>query len=370
MRLTITITFSFIFIGFFTVSSISAQHQVGKPSWDEVATYDSGLIAPHDLRLVVEGNNVAAAILLDNQAPDQHVAYVRLEDAEPVYRPIPEGRGPAEVSGRGMALSLFSDMGVFLWDHGNRRALIFDSTLDFLGQLRGLPSYIPRDLYLVNDSTVVSVSNRLGEDLFELYRLERASDSPPALSDDPILTLSIAAHASLESSDIADNILLRQSQHRRIEDQLVLGLNYSSITISMSEDGYDWVTDEPVKQNLPQYDYRDGNTITAPRADKFPVGIRGIAGDSDHVYVLYSDQQARSPGLLDAAMPSRLEREMERVMHTDQLLIFDRRTGNYLKEARLPVRAIAIDVREGFLGLIAHEGSAPSIAIYRMPSNW
>lgn len=370
MRLLTTITVSFIFIGIFAVSSIFAQHRVVEHSWEHVSFYDSGFISPLDLTLIVENDSVSTAILIDNQAPDQHVAHIRLRDGEPQYRPIRAGDGPGEVSGRGIAVSLFSDNGIFLWDFGNRRALIFDSTFNFVGQVRNIPSSSPRDLYLANDSTVVSMANRMDDTLFELYRLRMTNDSHPILSDTPILSLSIDDHPSLASSDLADNVLLRQSKHRRVDDQLVLGFNFSSITLVLSEHGYHWITDEPVSQELPRYDFRDGNTITAPSANEFPVGTRGIAADDDHIYVLFSDQQARSPGILDSVMRSGIEREMERVMHTDRLFILDRETGEFLQEVKLPRRALAIDIREGFLGLISHEGTEPSVAIYRMPSQW
>jgi hypothetical protein len=370
MRFLITIIFSLIFIGLFNVSSTFSQHRVVEVSWERVSFYDSGFISPIDLTLVVENNSAPAAILIDNQAPDQHVAHIRLRDGEPQYRPISAGNGPGEVSGREIAVSLFSDDRIFLWDFGNRRALIVDSTFNSVGLVRNMPSNPPRNLYLANDSTVVSMSNRIDDTLFELYRLQMANESRPKLSDSPILSLSIDAHPSLASSDLAENILLRQSKHRRVGDQLVLGFNFSSITLALSEDGYHWITDEPVGQELPRYDFRDGNTIMAPRANEFPVGTRGIAADDTHVYVLYSDQQARSPGILDSVLGSGIEREMERVMHTDRLFILDRETGGFLHEVKLPRRALAIDIREGFLGLISHEGKEPSIAIYRMPSQW
>lgn len=358
-----------IVILFLYCGEVYGQSNDPLDAWEHVATYD-GFVAPDKIRLPASENSPVLALLLDSQALDQMVAELRLDDKSIVGQAIRSGDGPGEVSGRGLGMSLFSDGGVLVWDGGAREASVYDRQLQFEGQVRGVEHTSRGRTLLVNDSTMAVIVHTPGPELINLYRLHRESGAV-RIEDEPVTSIQTTDDALLADSELEENIMLRQGTHRRVGDQLFFALNYSSIVLSISEDGLEWATADPENHSLPVYDFRDDGWVMAPAAEDFPQGTLDVAADESYLYVLYSGQQAERPGgLFSRFTTGDIEAEVERIRHSDRLFIFERDSGAYLEEIILPVRAKAMDVSNEYIGLITDERESPTIEIYRMPKQW
>lgn len=349
--------------------SVYGQSNGSLSTWEHIATYD-GLTAPEKMRLPASDNAPESALLLDSQALDQMAANLRLDDKSIIGQAIRSGEGPGELSGRGLGMSQFSGGGVLMWDGGERNAHVYDAQLHFEGQVRGIERTSRGRTLLVNDSTMAVIVHTPGPALINLYRLHRETGSIH-IEDEPVTTIYTTDDELLANSELEENIMLRQGAHRRVGDQLFFALNYSSIVLCISENGLEWVAADPVNHSLPVYDFRDDEWVVAPAAEEFPQGVLDVAADRSYLYVLYSGQQAERPGgLFSRFTTGDIEAEVERVRHSDRLFVFERDSGTYVTEATLPLRAKALDVNNGHIGLLTDERDSPTIEIYRKPGQW
>lgn len=338
--------------------------QIPSPStWTHVATYDEGFFSPSDFRILGGENEEPRRLLvLDNRASDQMLARLRLDDGSPIGRTVQSGPGPGRVSGRGMGISLFSEGGVLLWDDGNRRANVYTADLPFQGQVKGLPDLAERPVALVNDSTL-AVGTSASSVLFRLYRLHRGSKSI-RVTKKPLASIETTDHEVLSQGQLDENPMIRQGVTRRLGETLYFGYTFGSLVTGMTENGLQWATTEPVNHALPVYDFRskstkEATTYTSPDVVKFPWGILDLAGDGSHLYALYSGQKVEKPA-------GNIAGSLEAIRHSNRLFVFDRATGKFIKEMRLPIRARALEVTSRYAVLFATEDrDAPTFEVYR-----
>jgi len=334
--------------------------------WKHVTTYDEGFFAPDDFRLL-DGEPPTSALVLDHQAPKQALARLRLEDGAPVGRTVRTGRGPGEASGQGMAISQFSNGGVLLWDGGRRQAYVYDADLRFEGQVRGLQELSADPVALINDSTLAVGIAAPRDALFELYRLHRGPESVH-ITEEPLATVEIPENKAFSQGQLDENIMIRQGLSRRIGGDLYYGFIFGSLVIGMNEGGLTWATTEPVDHSLPVYDFRDGNAVVAPQLNEFARGILDLTGDSSYLYALYSGQKVEDDGVLDRL--TGLRAQIEAAKHSDRLFVFDRATGKFVEEMRLPVRAKALEITDQYATLLTtEERDAPTFEVYRIPKS-
>lgn len=341
--------------------------QVSPPStWTHVGTYNEGFFSPGEFRILGDKREAPSRLLvLDHYASDQALARLRLEDGSPISRVVRSGQGPGEVSGEGMEISLFSDGGVFLWDGGQRRANVYSADLRFEGQVEGLQNLSVDPVALVNDSTLVGVTFASTSTLFKLYRLHRDSGSI-RVAEEPLTTVDATDHGLLDQGQLDENFMLRQGVARRIEEELYFGFTFGSLVVGISENGLGWATDEPVNHALPVYDFRDGNTFAAPDVGKFAKGILDLTGNASHLYVLYSGQKIEDTGILER-VAGNIAGKMEAIHHSNRLFVFDRTTGEFIKEVRLPIRAKSIEITSRYAVLFTTEDrEAPTFEVYRI----
>lgn len=344
--------------------------QISSPStWSHVATYDEGFYSPGEFRILGGENDKPRRLLvLDHYASDQALAHLRLEDGSPIGRTIQFGQGPGEVSGRGMEISLFSEGGVLLWDNGQHRANVYGPALRFEGQVEGLQDLSVDPVALVNDSTLAVGMSVSTSDLFRVYRLHRGPGSIH-VGEKPLATIETTDHEVLNQGQIDENFMIRQGVARRVEEGLYFGFMFGSLVTGMTERGVQWATAEPLNHALPVYNFRDGNAVVAPQLDMFARGILDLTGDASHLYVLYSGQKMGGDrGLLGQITRRDVAAEREAISHSDRLFVFDRATGKFVKEMRLPIRARGIEVTSSYAVLyVTEEKEAPTFEIYRIP---
>lgn len=364
-----SLTAGLILLSMFLVDTATFA-QVSSPStWSHVATYDEGFYSPSEFRILGgEKEGPRRLLVLDHSASDQMLARLRLEDGSPVGRTIQSGQGPGEVSGRGMEISQFSDGGVLLWDGSHRRANIYDADLRFEGQVDGLQNLSVDPVALVNDSLLAVGMSASTSDLFRLYRLHRGSESV-RVAEEPLVTIETTDHELLDQGQLGENFMIRQGVARRVEDGLYFGFMFGSLVTGMTENGLRWATTEPMNHTLPVYNFRDGNAFVAPRLDKFSRGILDLTGNASHLYVLYSGQKfGDDRGPLTQISERDVAAGMEAISHSKRLLVFDRHTGEFVREMRLPIRARGIEVTSRYAVLyVTEERDAPTFEVYRIP---
>lgn len=333
--------------------------------WEHVATFEEGIVAPSALRLL-RVNDQVEVILKDETFIEHMLGNYHFPSDGVVTRPLGSGNGPGELSGQGLTFSSFSDGRIFVWDDGNRRALVYAEDFGSFNRVDGLQYGLPGRTVLVNDSTVAVYARVPGPEILRIHRLNQ-SDSGYAVEREPLMRIYASEHHALQP--MADNPMLRQGAHRRMGDMLFLSWNYSSIILAIDESGIRWVSQDAGEQPLPVYDFEEGDGwMVAPAADEFAPGVLDLAVDGDAVYVLFQPEPVRLPRRrLDAFRASAAERAVERARHSARLFVLDRRSGRLNAELQLPMRAKALDVLHTSIALLSDEGNAPSLSLYRMP---
>lgn len=364
-----SITTFFTLLALFFIDSATFAQVPSPSTWPHVSTYDDGFFSPGEFRILGNKKEKPNILLvLDHYASDQALARLRLEDGSPIGRTVQFGQGPGEVSGRGMEISLFSDGGVLLWDNGQRRANVYGPDLRFEGQVDGLQDLPVDPVALVNDSTLAVGMSLATSDLFRLFRLHRGSESI-RVAEEPIATIKTTDHEVLDRGQLDENFMIRQGRARRVEDGLYFGFMFGSLVTGMNEKGLQWATEEPVNHTLPVYNFQDGNVVVSPRLDEFARGILDLTGDGSHLYVLYSGQKIGDDrGLLGQITGRDVAAEREALSHSDRLFVFDRTTGKFVREMRLPIRARSIDITSRYAVLyVTEERETPTFEVYRIP---
>lgn len=354
------------------VSGLPSAHAQSPDTftWEHVATYGEGFFAPDTFWLTVneeEQTPPQTALVLDSQSDDQLLAMLHLDDARPVGRTITAGQGPGELSGNGLAASRFADGGVFVWDDGQRRAQVYTSELALVGTVNDPESVLASRTMLVNDTTLVTIVNTPGTEFMRLHRLQQRNGRG-VVDPNPVRVVKTVDHALLDASPIVENTMLRQFQHARSGDMLFTVSLFSSHLIALRESGIAWASTAPADQPFPEYAFREGNTIYAPSVDEVPVGMLDVASDDSYVYALYSGEKVDSN--MSPFSRSKIAAAIERIYHSDRLFIYDRNTGEWITEVTLPIRAKAIDVNNGYVGLLTDEAEEPTFEVYRMPTAW
>jgi len=356
---------SILLLGAAFLTSMGQAQPLDPSDWHHAATHDEGFFAPDEFRLIGDGPPTSA-LVLDHQSPDQALARLRLEDGSPIGHTVQTGQGPGEVSGQGMRMSRFSDGKVLLWDGGQRQAYVYDADLRFVGQIKGMDDVPADPAALVNDSTLATVVSVPSGDLFRLYRLHSGPESL-RIAEEPLVTLETSEHQQLNHEQLDENIMIRQGLPHRAGDELYYGFTFGSLVVGMDEEGLRWATTDPVDHTLPVYGFQDGNAVVAPSLDEVPKGVLDLAVDESHLYVLYSGQKiGNGGGLLNTLTGADIGEQIEAINHSDRLFAFDRTSGEFIAEVRLPIRAKGIEMTEQYVMLhVTEERKAPSFEVYR-----
>lgn len=272
------------------------------------------------------------------------------------------GQGPGEVaqSGRGY-LALYGGSQIWLHDTGLQRITIYDAALEpvdqmtITGSMRSLP---------LGDSLIANVPfGRKGiVDVLEASkRIEGAN-----LEE----TLWVYHAKEREAFEVVpNNFVLKYGPIASCGETIVTGFDFASYLLRIREDGSDLLKDGPEEIPFPPPD-PDLPPERARLPNWFnPRATLDLACDETSIYALFSGKsvsRARARSLDLAGRLTRAKRaEMNaRVRRSDRLHVYDRATGAFVHEVRLPVEVRQLAATKDELYLLVHEKEGPVILQY------
>ncbi|WP_142454940.1 hypothetical protein [Gracilimonas mengyeensis] len=266
------------------------------------------------------------------------------------------GRGPGEVSPVYYKRSTsFSNGDIFLWDAGRKRMTRYSSDLEYKTDIRGNQS-ITGSIYqagLINDSTLFTVD--FTEEVFKAWRIRKGGIKGKT----PLW--SINRTEQTEFDPLANFTLLQTLFYSNFDGVLYIAFEFSSQVMAVDEEGIVFINSEPDNIPLPPNDEQSEQSgrYSLPEMGKYPEGARDITVDSSYMYLLMHGgsiskwQQLRYATNFDALI--------EKVNHTKRLLIYDRYSGAFLEEKKLPILSRQAKVRGDSIYLLKTLGRNPEI---------
>lgn len=338
---------SILFIFLFILSFLS----VANAQFTEVYRQDRGIIYPQDF-FVFEDDE---AILFEPQSDRGVLTKIDLENGE-VLSSVRSGRGPGEVARSGSKiLSKLNNDEIWLWDSGLRRGTIFDESLSYIKDIKGMDGI--SNLAPLNTESVLTWTN-FGNQLFEIKPLLEDADNSGVQT---FLYEDFEEFESLRKTPLA-----RQGISVSHGNSIYQGYWYSSYIVKINEDGIEYITGGDQGIGFPEYE-SSGGVIEAPDHSKFPEATKSMAVNDDYLFVLHSGRKFDEGRLrtLYYQISGRWEELNQEYEHTDRLLVYDAETGEFLEELQLPEVAHKIQVTHQFLYAYSFFDE-PVIVKYRM----
>ncbi len=274
---------------------------------------------------------------------------------------VRSGRGPGEVSSMAYKRSTrYSNGDILLWDSGGKRIMRYSEDLEYRTDLAAEGSVLGKifQAALINDSTLLTVD--FSEEVLKAWRIQDNK-----ISDNSLLW-SADRNEYKELSPLANFTLLQTLFFSNYEGGLYITFEYSSMVIGVNEDGIVFINDEPDNIPLPPNDEESEKSgrYSLPTMGKHPEGARDISATDKFVYVLLNGetiskmQQIRYMANFDALI--------EKTNHTKRLMIYDRLTGEFLREIELPLLARQAKVQNDYIFLLNTLDDRPMIKKYKL----
>lgn len=277
---------------------------------------------PYDVWLITDSK-----VLVNDLADKRHpIRLISLENGE-IVRYLNSGRGPGEVSPTFYKrTTTFSNGDVALFDSGNQRIMVYDSTLTYRYQLRG--SAMEQHMSqagLINDSTMWMMT--LNEDFISVYRIRNR------MIHTHDLIYSVQPSSVPEFAGFG-NMALRESVFISNRDgKLFMTSEHTSWAAAFDESGLSWITNRPDGFGLPEADSQNMGMMR-PRLGKHPQGALGVTSHGGTVFVLFHG------GIISVMEQIRYVMDfdtlIEKMKHSKRILTFDAETGLYTGEYLLP----------------------------------
>lgn len=323
-----------------------------KPSFEEIYRYEFATGNP--LSFHVLDQDLLAVV--DYGSPERIVSTLALPEGAP-RGSLREGEGPNELSRGGLKYihPLDGDR-LWVWDAGARRGIVLN------GMDEAASVHMPSALLMVplNDTLAVSY----GSSRSRLASFHRVDLKEGRLDETPLYGVEYADHPDLEP--LQQNYLLKQGRFASDDEAVYIGLSFGSHMFRLDASGLGFQTAEPA--NLPIPDLRrDAGTIAAPDNADYPQTTLALSVDGDRLYVLFSGVQllmSQTQAMWEAAR-GRLDAILEEAETSDRLLVYDKRTGDFLHELRLPVKARDVEIRGENMYILTVDGMPPTIIKYR-----
>ncbi len=275
-----------------------------------------------------------------------------------VINSLRSGRGPGEVSPifyKGF--TKFGNGNLLLWDAGLNRITRYSDELELIADVR---VEIPEKMYqalLVNDSTLVTLTfsdhflkawrfngNRIGKE--DLLWQKSAEDVPELFS--------------LESF-----VMQQTVYYSNLDGVLYFAFEFSSLLVAIDEEGVKYISDGPDQIPIPS-PYENGINVLPDVAEDF-AGARDISVDDKYVYVVFSGKKVSQQQLKSYA--SKIDELLEVIEHAERLWIFDKHTGEFIREVKLPIAAKKMQVGEGYAYLLNTIEKVPRVIKYELPKD-
>lgn len=337
-----------VIICLFVVSPCSGQ-DIEKEYHYSKNIYDPSefFVLSEDTVLTVELSNKEAILSLHDLKNEQVIATRRA------------GNGPGELSENGVKyITWFKNDSLWVWDSGQRKGIIFDANLEYVGDIRVKDSAIGSSLIL-NDTTAVTKKAYGRETVAELRRLEGYE-----ITDEIYERLETKKVESLKQ--INENPLLNQGTIYSHKGATYLGFDYGSTIMKIAPDEN---LDSLSVQNyipLPEVDYQNG--YSAPDHSKSPKGTLDITADSEYIYVLFSGKKFDSNPFrqLKGAITGKLADQLEESDNAKTIQMYDRVTNEYKGDLKLPVISKKINIYKDKLYSLSYEDSKYKIIKYQL----
>lgn len=307
---------------------------------------------PHDLWVIGEDR----VLVNDLALKDSPISVIDFEN-DAIVASLRTGKGPGEVSSTFYKrITKYSNGDILLWDAGQYRITRYTADLQYLDDISG--SVFKNRIYqagLVNDSTLFTV--QLGDEFLKLWRIRNSGIEQENLIG------SISLH-DLEGLQGLKNFTLLQTLHFTNHDGVVyMNCEYSSFLAAFDENGLLFLTDEP--NNIPVPPHDEKNPIHAlPDMGEHPEGARDVSVADEIVYVLLNGRTISK--LEQMRYMINFEALIDKVNHAESLLMYDRITGEFLKEIELPIPTRQAKVQGEHIFLLNSLGDVPVVKKYKL----
>lgn len=272
-----------------------------------------------------------------------------------VLKSLKTGQGPSETSSTFYKrITKFSNGDILLWDAGLNRITKYESNLNYIVDMSG--SAFNKRFYqaaVINDSTLMTIDNT--EDFLKVWRLEKDRIN----TDNLLWSLKYRDYESLGS--LSNFILLQTMYYDNFDGVLYIAFEFSSIILAIDEDGVIFINDKPDLIPLPK---NKDQQMSLPAMGKHPEGARDVSVDGKYVYLLFSGETISRFEQMKYTF--NFEILIDKVKHTKRLLLFDRITGEFVKETELPVLAKDLKIKNNVAYLLNSLEDVPKILKYRV----
>lgn len=271
------------------------------------------------------------------------------------------GQGPGEVSPVYYKCSTnFSNGDILLWDAGRKRMMRYTSDLKYKTDLSGEASMFG-NLYqagLINDSTLLTVD--FHDEFLKAWRINDNEISEHSL------LWSIHINDYEELSPLSNFTLLQTLFYSNYGGMLYITFEFSSLIIGIDEDGIAFINSEPANIPLPPPDNESEKSgrYSLPIMGKHPEGARDISVMDDLVYVLLNGRTISK--LEQMRYMVNFETLIDKVKHAERLLVYNRFTGEFINELKLPMPARQAKVQGEYVFLLNSLGDVPVIKKYKL----
>ncbi len=325
-----------------------------KSDWVSKGEIKANIYDPDQIWVANDGN-VIVNDHAQREAPIQKIDFEKDE----VIAFLKKGRGPGEVSEIFYKnITQFSDGKIFLWDAGLGRITVFNSDLEYITNINGdaLKTFF-QHIELINDSTVITFSSK--DPFLKAWRMNDYTIN----KSDLLWEKSVKDFPQLSS--LENPVMMQTLFFHNYKGVLYTSFEYSSLLMAVDEKGIKFITDGP--DEIPIPDPRSGGKYTLPSIGEDPEGARDITVDDKYVYVVFSGENISKSEQMKYA--HNVEALIERVKHAKRLWIFERESGEFIKEVELPLSAKSFQVFNNEAYLLNTTNDEPNIVRYQLPDD-
>lgn len=323
---------------------------ITKNEWEATGKIENSIYNPYDfwvlgddLLLVNDLGFKSSPIGLINFKEDDIVSNLRT------------GQGPGEVTSTFYKrVTKYTNGDFLLWDAGSNRIMRYNDSLQYITDIRA-SGFGRRFIQagLINDSTLLTMEN--SPNFLSAWRIKDNTINESEM----LWSISIDEYEELTA--LKNFVLMQTIYFGNYDGALYLTFEFSSLLIAIDENGVKYIQKEPENIPLPVHDEKSGG-YGLPIMGKHPEGARDIALDDNYVYITFSGKKISRWEQMRYAF--NFEELIEKIKHSQRLLIFDRETGNFVKEIELPKTAMKFKIFGNSAYLLNTIDDVPSIYKY------
>lgn len=295
-----------------------------------------------------------------NDAVHQTLTLYRYDlNKDEVEASLRMGRGPGELSEQGMKWMSRSVAGdKFVYDVGAFRMQRFDQNLENPTMIR-FKSGSSRLLnaHVLSDTLLIVTPMNAGA-VIEAYRFDLDNNE----SGDVVFRVGVDERPELQP---LRNFLLKNGHVAVHGDAMYFSFLFAPYIMKVDATGLRWIGGTELGVGFPA-NSKNPNEIRMPDASEHPQQTLSIAADEKRVYVLHNGEKAGFWKTMWATVTNDFSDIDEQLNASDRLRVYDTRTGSFLEEWKLPIRARLITVNGGHLYATTQLNGQPSIIAYRI----